>query len=683
MDFMTVKDAAESWGLTTRRVQILCNEGRIDNATKVGSVWLIPIDAEKPTDARTTRYDCVGDTGISPLKTSVKAKGHTPQYKMHKYFARRPYNVFNHIIKHYTKKGDIVLDCFCGGGVTVFESAALGRKPIGVDINPLATFITRMQMFNGNVEELKNFYSRFLKTMNKEYSKWYHLDFGDDSGYAVWTEWVYVVKCPDCGREIKLSENNKISNGVYKCENQECSCSKGVKRVLCQNIGSIPVRVLYKSEITGEEKIRQVEVKNFDYFSTLDTDDILKGIKKKPDFLIPENWDRQHEDKLQEKGIISYKDFFTIRNYVLNCLVFDEILKMRGKVASVINEYLYFLFSSSLRYTNNMTRVTSNWENGKPTSMDKHAFWLPNQYVETNILDVLSKRAKTICKGCEYTSSTLPKDVLEVNSFDDLKIRNGYMVLNQSSTALPLPNESISMVITDPPYGSNVQYAELSSIWNAWYSLYEGLDKYIYNDEEAVVNRKSKIKGAKTEEDYERLLKGVFSECNRVLQKEGYLVFTFNNKNLKVWIAMLKAVAQAGFYLPEEGLIYQDYIDSYKNTAHLRFAGNIQGDFIYSFKKGNVAYNKDNETDLMKIIEDAIEITIKKVFNRKRNVTTTHIYQKVMEEMTKRIMEYLVYCINENIPIQDIKELSNDYLENQLRKKLVFEDGMWRKVAEK
>lgn len=34
---------------------------------------------------------------VKPIKKSIEAKGHTPQYRMHKYFARRPYNVFNNL----------------------------------------------------------------------------------------------------------------------------------------------------------------------------------------------------------------------------------------------------------------------------------------------------------------------------------------------------------------------------------------------------------------------------------------------------------------------------------------------------------------------------------------------------------------------------------------------------------
>ena len=49
---MTVKEAAEKWGLSVRRVQLLCVEGRIEGAMKHASVWAIPKDADKPKDER-------------------------------------------------------------------------------------------------------------------------------------------------------------------------------------------------------------------------------------------------------------------------------------------------------------------------------------------------------------------------------------------------------------------------------------------------------------------------------------------------------------------------------------------------------------------------------------------------------------------------------------------------------
>ena len=46
--YMTIKQTAEEWGVTPRRIQVLCVEGRIEGATKFGRDWAIPTDAIKP-----------------------------------------------------------------------------------------------------------------------------------------------------------------------------------------------------------------------------------------------------------------------------------------------------------------------------------------------------------------------------------------------------------------------------------------------------------------------------------------------------------------------------------------------------------------------------------------------------------------------------------------------------------
>lgn len=50
--YMTIKEASEKWGIGLRRINTLCNEGRIDGAFKIANVWVIPVDAEKPRDER-------------------------------------------------------------------------------------------------------------------------------------------------------------------------------------------------------------------------------------------------------------------------------------------------------------------------------------------------------------------------------------------------------------------------------------------------------------------------------------------------------------------------------------------------------------------------------------------------------------------------------------------------------
>ena len=55
MEYLSAKEVAEKWNISRRRVQILCEEGRIKGAFKLSDVWVIPKDAEKPVDRRKTK----------------------------------------------------------------------------------------------------------------------------------------------------------------------------------------------------------------------------------------------------------------------------------------------------------------------------------------------------------------------------------------------------------------------------------------------------------------------------------------------------------------------------------------------------------------------------------------------------------------------------------------------------
>ncbi|MFA5537126.1 MAG: DNA-binding protein [Bacillota bacterium] len=68
MDFLSARETAVKWDISRRRVQILCEEGRIEGAFKLSDVWVIPKDAEKPADRRKIRKkptDSGGDKSVS------------------------------------------------------------------------------------------------------------------------------------------------------------------------------------------------------------------------------------------------------------------------------------------------------------------------------------------------------------------------------------------------------------------------------------------------------------------------------------------------------------------------------------------------------------------------------------------------------------------------------------------
>lgn len=60
VDYISAAQAAEKWGITVKRVQVLCKENRIHGVERIGREWLIPKDSEKPADARIKNGEYIG-----------------------------------------------------------------------------------------------------------------------------------------------------------------------------------------------------------------------------------------------------------------------------------------------------------------------------------------------------------------------------------------------------------------------------------------------------------------------------------------------------------------------------------------------------------------------------------------------------------------------------------------------
>jgi DNA modification methylase len=157
--------------------------------------------------------------------------------------------------------------------------------------------------------------------------------------------------------------------------------------------------------------------------------------------------------------------------------------------------------------------------------------------------------------------------------------------------------------LTDPPYGSNVQYLELSHFWYVWNEdLYD--KKEISFEKEAVVNRKKLGPNTKTYNIYENNLYAVFSECYRLLKPGRKMILTFNNKDLNSWLAVNISILRSGFHFERNNLRFQDGVSHYKTTAHTKAKGSPYGDFVYTFSKiknditlDNYFFSKSNIVD--------------------------------------------------------------------------------------
>jgi len=84
-------------------------------------------------------------TTVEPIRRAFPAeKAKAWHYKIHPYYTKQPSNVVGEYIRHFCPEGGLVVDPFCGSGVTATEALANRRRTLCIDLDPLAVFITRM-----------------------------------------------------------------------------------------------------------------------------------------------------------------------------------------------------------------------------------------------------------------------------------------------------------------------------------------------------------------------------------------------------------------------------------------------------------------------------------------------------------------------------------------------------------
>ena len=142
---------------------------------------------------------------------------------------------------------------------------------------------------------------------------------------------------------------------------------------------------------------------------------------------------------------------------------------------------------------------------------------------------------------------------------------------------------TVDFVITDPPYGGNVNYAELSDYFYVWMRLLlskyykEFLPEQTPKSKEVIENR---IRG-KSEFDFRDGLTEIFKRSEELLSENGVLSFTFHHQEGKTWELLLEAVSHVGFYFEA---VYPIHGEA-ENSPHLIGKEAISYDLIHVCKK--------------------------------------------------------------------------------------------------
>ena len=128
-----------------------------------------------------------------------------------------------------------------------------------------------------------------------------------------------------------------------------------------------------------------------------------------------------------------------------------------------------------------------------------------------------------------------------------------------SSTQISLPDASIDYVFVDPPFGSNIYYADLAYLVESWHRVWTDAT------EEAIVNQSRRI--PRTLSQYGELMERCFAEFHRVLKPGRWMTVEFSNSSNEVWLTIQHALARAGFVVADTRIIDKEQLSYRQVTA--------------------------------------------------------------------------------------------------------------------
>lgn len=407
-----------------------------------------------------------------------------------------------------------------------------------------------------------------------------------------------TAKCSDCGRRVELRKPG-AGNGRYACP--ECSHLQRVPRgtpsgKAYDQYEMFAVRYVcprhgegFKKPDTGDLNAYQMAVKSFES---------ARDSLPTPDQAIPDGW---KTGDLLAHGYVTWRDLFNPRQLLCAGTLLREILSLPDRR---VRESFVTLFSACLEF-NNMLCTYKGGNARRPGAVrhifSHHAFIFPYEMLENNFWGTGShsgtfthlygsrmQRAKEYClqpqerqvkEGRTVGTVSLPGERIEGSLAKDFtELANGEknaLLLCGNSEQVPIPDKSVDAVITDPPYSDNVQYGELSDFFYVWQRL---ALKEFYPEFSPILVPKDReiVKNPKQGKDgsfYERGLRRVFSECQRVLRDDGLLVFTFHHKAFEAWVNVLRAVLDAGFFVSSAYPVHSEmplsvHIHNYESMSY-------------------------------------------------------------------------------------------------------------------
>lgn len=505
-------------------------------------------------------YDPSQDYTREPMAIDVSVGKTDALYKAHSYHTKVPHLAIVPSILHFTEPGDVVLDGFAGSGMTGVAAQWCGSAPatyrhqvemewkkagmaapkwgarrvILNDLSPAATFIGANYNIPFDVEVFEKEGGRLLKEVDQKIGWMYrtlHSD-GRTEAKIQYTVWSDAFSCHACAGEIVFTES------ALDVETKKVS-----KTIGCPHCGA---------EATKE----QMELV-FESFIDPANGTVAQRPKRVPSLIVYKIGKQIYEKKPDKRDIELLSRIAEIQlpvqmptNFLPDC----QMTRV-GRMRTTRTEAIHHMYLPRAAHgMSELWRLAQEHTDPRIRAflifMVEQAIWgmsILARYTPTHFSQV-----NQYLSGVFYVASQIsecsPWYILDgklkrlVSAFEKYHpIRGNAAVTTGSATALPVSDNSIDYVFTDPPFGENIYYADLNVLVESWHGVTTDPTP------EAIVDRVRE----KAVAEYQHLMTQAFREYFRVLKPGRWMTVVFSNSRAAVWNSIQVGLQQAGFVVAE------------------------------------------------------------------------------------------------------------------------------------
>lgn len=450
-------------------------------------------------------------SNMNAMHQDITVKRTDPVYMAHAYLTKVPVAAIEPFIQAFTQPGDTVADPFAGSGMTGVAAAASGRAARLFDISVLGRHIGRNYVNLVDPGRLEEEGKRVAAEARRRVGDVYAISCRScgNVGQLAKSVWSVVIACPQCdwhGTFYGALEKTNWSKRTMACPSCEALIAKG-RRV-------------------GEERVldyidcgcsrAQHEQPPTESLHAPNTDGL-----EWPKVEISADRQMYQASALGKHGLTTVASFYSARNLASLAALRDAI---RGVEDNPLRDKLLFAFTAIL------TRASKRyqWSRKRPLNAANANYYIAPVFYEWNVFDLFARKIEAAIRSDDWLRAQ--RGVAEQAPDVTYEIA--------SAEKMPLDDESVDYVFMDPPFGSNLFYADMALFQEAW------LGEFTDHSLEAVIDR-----GTRKNRDgdrYESLLTAALRECRRIVRADGWITMVFGNSSGAVWGLVQRAVANAG-----------------------------------------------------------------------------------------------------------------------------------------